>query len=46
LERGIIGGFDLGCIDPAKNTQMLVCATEVHARDTLDDFVRALEEVA
>jgi glycine dehydrogenase subunit 1 len=46
LECGIIGGFDLGCIDPAMNTQMLVCATEVHDRETLDDFVRALEEVA
>jgi glycine dehydrogenase subunit 1 len=46
LERGIIGGFDLGCIDPAMNAHMLACATEVHDRETLDDFVRALEEVA
>jgi glycine dehydrogenase subunit 1 len=46
LERGIIGGFDLGSIDPTMDTQMLVCATEVHDRETLDDFVRVLEEVA
>jgi glycine dehydrogenase subunit 1 len=46
LERGIIGGLDLSQVYPGKQRQMLVCATEVHRRAMLDDFVRALEEIA
>jgi glycine dehydrogenase subunit 1 len=42
LEKGIIGGLDLGKIDPALADCMLVCATEVHDRASLDRFVAAL----
>jgi glycine dehydrogenase subunit 1 len=46
LARGIIGGLDLGRLDPEMDAQLLVCATEVHNRATLDRFARTLEEVA
>jgi glycine dehydrogenase subunit 1 len=46
LQRSIIGGLDLSRVYPGRQNQMLVCATEVHKRETLDDLVRALEEVA
>jgi glycine dehydrogenase subunit 1 len=46
LQRGIIGGLDLSQVYPSRQNQMLVCTTEVHRREMLDDFVRALEVVA
>jgi glycine dehydrogenase subunit 1 len=46
LERGIIGGFDLGQAYPELGDHMLLCATEVHSREMLDRMVRALEAVA
>ena len=46
LERGIIGGYDLSRAYPRMEDHMLLCATEVHSRDTLDGLVRALEAVA
>jgi glycine dehydrogenase subunit 1 len=46
LERGIVGGYDLGQIYPAKQHQMLLCATEVHDRQMLDRLVHTLERVA
>ena len=42
LESGIIGGLDLGQLDPALDRAMLVCATEVHDRAALDRFLDAL----
>jgi len=42
LEVGIVGGFDLGRIDPELSHDLLICATEVHDRTALDRFVAAL----
>ncbi len=42
LEAGIVGGLDLGRLDPALGRRLLVCATEVHDREALDRFVSAL----
>jgi glycine dehydrogenase subunit 1 len=44
LERGIIGGHDLGTDDPPRQGAMLVCATEVHDKAAIDRFVAALED--
>jgi glycine dehydrogenase subunit 1 len=45
-QGGIIGGLDLSQVYPGMHHHMLVCATEVHRREMLDDLTRALEEVA
>jgi len=42
LERGIIGGYDLGVVDPKLGKYMLVCTTELHTRSSIDRFVDAL----
>ncbi len=42
LERGIVGGLDLGTVDPRLSSHMLVCATELHSRSSIDRFVEAL----
>jgi glycine dehydrogenase subunit 1 len=42
-ERGILAGFDLGRVDPARKDQLLVAVTEKHARADLDRFVAALQ---
>ena len=46
VTRGIVGGFDLGRVDSERADQMLLCATEVHSRESLDELVDALEDVA
>jgi glycine dehydrogenase subunit 1 len=46
LKRGIVGGYDLSTVYPEMEDKMLLCATEVHSRDMLDDMVHALEAVA
>jgi glycine dehydrogenase subunit 1 len=45
LDQCIIGGFDLGQIDPQMNDRMLLCATEIHSREMMDRLVNALEQV-
>ena len=45
LERGIVGGYELVRLDPHREDEMLLCATEVHSRQMLDRLVSALEEV-
>jgi glycine dehydrogenase subunit 1 len=42
LDRGIIGGLDLGTVDTALADCMLVCATELHSRESIDRFVETL----
>lgn len=42
LDRGIIGGYDLGEVDPQLATYMLVCTTELHSRSSIDRFVESL----
>ncbi len=46
VAHGIVGGFDLGQVDSERVDQMLLCATEVHSRESLDKLVNALEDVA
>lgn len=41
-QQNIIGGFDLGSVDPALQNQMLVCATEMNDKASIDAFVQAL----
>jgi glycine dehydrogenase subunit 1 len=45
-EFGIVGGYDLGLVDPALADRMLVAVTEVNDRREIDAFVDALEVVA
>ncbi len=42
LGQGIIGGLDLGRIDPALDCHLLLCATELNDRGSIDRFVAAL----
>ncbi|MGC9361225.1 MAG: glycine dehydrogenase, partial [Anaerolineae bacterium] len=44
--HGIIGGYDLGQLDPAWERRMLVCVTEMNPAAQIDALVAALEEVA
>jgi len=46
LQRGIIGGLDLSQLYTGMESRMLICTTEVHRREMLDDLIRALEEAA
>lgn len=42
LERGIIGGFDLGTVASDLDRHLLVCTTELNDRAGIDRFVGAL----
>ena len=42
LDRGILGGLDLGTVDPQFSRYLLVCTTELHNRDSIDRFIEAL----
>ncbi|MGI8424005.1 MAG: aminomethyl-transferring glycine dehydrogenase subunit GcvPA [Chloroflexota bacterium] len=46
LERGIIGGFDLGRYSPALADCLLLCCTEMTQRREMDQLVNALRESA
>ena len=46
LERGIIGGYDLGRDYPHLENHMLLCVTEMNTKGEIDRLVKALEEVA
>lgn len=45
-EHHIVGGLDLGTLDPARDHEMLVCVTEMNPVDEIDRLVKALAEVA
>lgn len=45
-EWGIIGGYDLGRDYPYLKEHMLLCVTEMNAREEIDTLVEALKEVA
>jgi glycine dehydrogenase subunit 1 len=45
LERGILGGYDLGLDYPEAANQMLVCVTEMNTRQQIERLVAALQEV-
>lgn len=44
LNRGIIGGYDLGRLDPSLDRQLLLCATELNNRVGIDRMVGILAE--
>ena len=46
LERGIFGGKDLSTGFPSLGRSLLLCVSEVHAREDLDRLVDALRQVA
>jgi len=46
LEKGIIGGYDLGRDYPHLRNCMLLCVTEVNTKGEIDRLVEALQEVA
>lgn len=45
LEQGIIGGYDLGNDYPHLKGHMLLCVTEVNAKDEIDALVEVLGEI-
>ena len=45
LERGIIGGYDLGRDYPHLENHTLLCVTEMNTKNEIDHLVEALEEV-
>lgn len=45
LDKGIIGGFDLGIIYPELKNHMLVAVTEIRTKEEIDTFVKELGEI-
>jgi len=43
-KQGYIGGYDLGLVDAAFENLMLVCATELQSKATIDEFVALLSQ--
>ena len=41
-KEGIIGGYDLGAVDPTLKDCLLVCATELNRRQDIDNVVEVL----
>jgi glycine dehydrogenase subunit 1 len=46
LERGIIGGYDLGKEYPSLKDHMLIAVTEMNGKEDIDAFVEVLKEVS
>jgi glycine dehydrogenase subunit 1 len=46
IEKGIIGGYDLGQDYPHLKDHMLICVTEMNTRDEIDALVDGLKEAA
>ncbi|MFT4037459.1 MAG: aminomethyl-transferring glycine dehydrogenase subunit GcvPA [Thermomicrobiales bacterium] len=42
LEQGIIGGLDLGSVDPSLERYVLICTTEMNSRAGIDRLIAAL----
>ncbi|WP_105618811.1 aminomethyl-transferring glycine dehydrogenase subunit GcvPA [Vallitalea okinawensis] len=45
LEKGFIGGYDLGKTSPLYENKMLLCVTEKRTRAEIDQFVKELEGI-
>lgn len=45
IEKGIIGGFDLGFYYPELKDHMLVAVTEIRSKDQIDAFVKELGDI-
>jgi glycine dehydrogenase subunit 1 len=41
-DAGIIGGYDLGALDPVLDHHLLICATELNGKASIDRFAAAL----
>jgi glycine dehydrogenase subunit 1 len=46
LDRGIIGGFDLGRFSEALSDSLLLCCTEMTTRQEIDQLILALKEIS
>ncbi len=46
LQRGIMGGFELGSRFPSMNDCLLLCVTEMNPREEVDRLVACLKEMA
>ncbi len=42
LDHGIVGGYDLGRLDPSLDRHLLLCATELNNRASIDRLVAAM----
>jgi glycine cleavage system P protein (glycine dehydrogenase) subunit 1 len=45
LSKGIIGGFNLGKIDPKMKNQILICTTELTLKSDIDELVSELRDI-
>ena len=45
LSAGIIGGYDLGKDYPHLEGHMLICVTEMNAKEEIDMLIDVLQEV-
>ena len=45
LDRGVIGGYDLANVDPSLDDAMLLCATELNDRSSIERFVEGLRSI-
>ena len=45
LEKGILGGFELGKINPSYQGQMLVAVTEIRTKQEIDQLVKELGDI-
>ncbi|UFT97753.1 aminomethyl-transferring glycine dehydrogenase subunit GcvPA [Radiobacillus kanasensis] len=45
LERGIIGGYDLGLVQEDWNHQMLVAVTEIRTKEEIDTFIKEVGDI-
>ncbi|WP_100398377.1 aminomethyl-transferring glycine dehydrogenase subunit GcvPA [Bacillus sp. FJAT-44742] len=43
LQKGFIGGYDLGLVSEERKGQMLLCVTEEKTKEEIDQFVKELE---
>lgn len=44
IEKGIVGGYDLGADYPHLKDHMLVCVTETNSKDEIDELIEGLKE--
>ncbi|MFQ3542799.1 aminomethyl-transferring glycine dehydrogenase subunit GcvPA [Halobacillus rhizosphaerae] len=45
LDKGFIGGYDLGEMDEELDQHMLIAVTEVRSKDEIDEFVKVLGDI-
>ncbi len=45
LEKGIIGGYDLGRVDDRYQNHMLIAVTELRTKEEIDQFVKELGDI-